>query len=58
MCGKRMSFEENEKGFRCDSVLIYEKLEIAKEFYFRIGYRKSDAKLILEYSKRGGLEYE
>ena len=52
-----MSFEENEKGFRCDSVLIYEKLEIEKEFFFRIGYRKSDAKLILEYSKRGGLEY-
>ena len=36
MCGKFMSFPENERGNICNSVIVNEKLEIKREFFFSL----------------------
>lgn len=44
MCGKHMitplmqQMDENFKGFLCNSVLIYEMVDIAREFFVKIDY--------------------
>lgn len=38
MCGKLMSVPTNERGVLCNSVLVYEKLDVAKEFFVSIDY--------------------
>jgi len=38
MCGRLMSIPTNERGVLCNSVLVYEKLDVSKEFFLSIDY--------------------
>lgn len=58
MCGKFMSVPGNEHGLQCNSVLIFEKLDVEKEFYFNIGYDTESSSPVITYSSRGGMSFE
>lgn len=44
-----------EKGWICNSVLVYEKINVAQEFYISIDYDRSLQKPVITYSPRGGM---
>lgn len=58
MCGKFMSVPGNDYGLQCNSVLIFEKLDVEKEFYFNISHDVVHQKPCITYSSRGGMSYE
>lgn len=55
MCGKLMSIPGNDRGVLCNSVLVYEKLEVQKEFFLSIDYDRKVQKPVITYSSRGGM---
>jgi succinyl-CoA synthetase beta subunit len=55
MCGKLMSIPTNNRGVLCNSVLVYEKLEVLKEFFLSIDYDRKSMKPVITYSERGGM---
>ena len=54
MCGKFMSFPENERGNICNSVMVNEKLEIEREFYFSLDICRKHQQPVITYSPYGG----
>lgn len=44
-----------KKGWLCNSVLIYEMLDVKKEFYISIDYDRQLQKPVITYSKQGGM---
>jgi len=61
MCGKHMTTstmmdkDHMERGWLCNSVLVYEKLEVLKEFFISIDYDRNIQKPVITYSSRGGM---
>jgi succinyl-CoA synthetase beta subunit len=55
MCGKLMSFPSEERGLLCNSILVYERIEIEKEFFLSIDYDRQAQQPIITYSERGGM---
>lgn len=50
-----MSIPTNPRGIICNSVLVYEKLDVSKEFFLSIDYDRNTQKPVITYSERGGM---
>ena len=47
--------DKNYKGFLCNSVLVYERVDIAREFFVKVDYDYQEQKPVITYSSRGGM---
>jgi succinyl-CoA synthetase beta subunit len=58
MCGKFMFtplMTHMAYGYLCNSVLVYEMVDISREFFLKIDYDYNEQKPKITYSSRGGM---